>query len=179
MKVKRKKFPSPRSKAQSSKCSSGGVAVISLQVVDCQLWSLIFQIQRYYLVVIVTQEYCTLIPPTLGSAPEKKKLGCVLANSIADPWYWVNPIIFQMYLPYKRKHCKTTEYGIVLYWKRDYESMKRKCSGFAAGCIPSSFWIVIKGLAIYLWTQPIVWVNHVIYVSLCNILMCFASCLLI
>ena len=31
-------------------------------------------------------------------------------------------------------------YGIVMYWKRDYESMKRKCSGFAKGCIPSYFW---------------------------------------
>ena len=79
-------------------------------------------------------------------------LGCVLANSIADPWYWVNPIIFPLYFPYKRKHCKTTEYGIVLSWKRDCESEKRKCSGFAAGCIPSSLWTVIKGLEIYLWT---------------------------
>ena len=39
-----------------------------------------------------------------------------------------------------------TMYGILLYWKRDCESMKRKCSSFAAGCIPSSFWTVIKGL---------------------------------
>ena len=37
--------------------------------------------------------------------------------------------------------------SIVLYWKRDCESVKRKCSGFAAGCIPSSFWTAIKGLA--------------------------------
>ena len=37
--------------------------------------------------------------------------------------------------------------GIVLYWKRDCESVKRKCSGFAAGCIPSSLWTAIKGLA--------------------------------
>ena len=36
--------------------------------------------------------------------------------------------------------------GTVLYWKRDYESVKWKCNGFAAGCIPSSFWTVIKGL---------------------------------
>ena len=36
--------------------------------------------------------------------------------------------------------------GIILCWKRDYESMKRKCSGFAAGHIPSSFWTEIKGL---------------------------------
>ena len=36
---------------------------------------------------------------------------------------------------------------IVLCWKRDCESVKRKCSGFAAGCIPSSFWTEIKGLA--------------------------------
>ena len=50
-------------------------------------------------------------------------LGCVLANSIVDPWYWVNPRIFPLYFPYKRKHCKLTVYGIVLYWKRDCESM--------------------------------------------------------
>ena len=87
-----------------------------------------------------------------GGAPKKKIWGCVLANSIADPWYWVNPSIFPLYFPYKIKHCKTTEYGIVLYWKRDYESVKRKCSSFAVGCIPSSFWTVIKGLAISLWT---------------------------
>ena len=36
--------------------------------------------------------------------------------------------------------------GIVLCWKRDYESVKRKCSGFATGRIPSSFWTEIKGL---------------------------------
>ena len=36
--------------------------------------------------------------------------------------------------------------GIVLYWKRDCESVKRKCSSFAAGRIPSSFWTEIKGL---------------------------------
>ena len=40
-----------------------------------------------------------------------------------------------------------TGYGIVLYCKRDCESVKKKCNGFAAGCIPSSFWTVIKGLA--------------------------------
>ena len=62
-----------------------------------------------------------------------------------------------------------TEYGIVLYWKRDFERVKRKCSSFATGCIPSSFWTVIKGLAISFWTYPIVWVNHVISVSLCNV----------
>ena len=69
--------------------------------------------------------------------------------------------------------------GIVLYWKRDCESVKKKCNSFAAGCIPSSFWTVIKGLEISLWTEPIIWVNHIISVSLCNVLMCFASCLLI
>ena len=37
--------------------------------------------------------------------------------------------------------------GIVLCWKRDCESVKRKCSSFAAGRIPSSFWTEIKGLA--------------------------------
>ena len=41
------------------------------QVMPCWLWSLIFQIQRYYLDVIVTQEYCTLIPPALGFPPRK------------------------------------------------------------------------------------------------------------
>ena len=29
-------------------------------------------------------------------------------------------------------------------------------------------WYNSKGLTISVWTQPIVWVNHVIYVSLCN-----------
>ena len=37
--------------------------------------------------------------------------------------------------------------GIVLCWKRDCESVKRKCNSFAARCIPSSFWTKIKGLA--------------------------------
>ena len=59
--------------------------------------------------------------------------------------------------------------GTVLYWKRDYESVKRKCSGFAARCIPSSFWTIIKGVEISLWTYPIVWVNHVISLSLWNV----------
>ena len=40
--------------------------MISLQVGDCRLWSLIFQIQRYYLVVFVPQVYYTLIPPAMG-----------------------------------------------------------------------------------------------------------------
>ena len=30
-------------------------------------------------------------------------LGYVLANSFADPWYWVNRSIFLWYFPYKRK----------------------------------------------------------------------------
>ena len=66
-------------------------------------------------------------------------MGCVLANSFANPWYWVNRSIFPLYFPYKRKHCNTTVYGNILYWKRDCESVKRKCNSFAAGCIPSSF----------------------------------------
>ena len=78
----------------------------------------------------------------------------MFANSIAGPWYWVNPRIFPLYFPYKRKHCKTTKYGIVLYWKRDCEGVKRKCNSFAAGCIPSPFWTVIKGLVISLWMYP-------------------------
>ena len=86
---------------------------------------------------------------------------CVGEQSLVDPWYWVNPRIFPLYFPYKRKHCKSTAYGIVLYQKRDCESVKRKCNGFTARCIPSSFWTVIKGLTISLWTQPIVWVNRV------------------
>ena len=48
--------------------------MISLQVGYYWLWSLIFQIQRYYSVVFVTQVYWTLIPPALGfggGAPEK------------------------------------------------------------------------------------------------------------
>ena len=59
--------------------------------------------------------------------------GYVLANSFADPWYCVNRSIFPWYFPYKRKHCNTTVYGIVLYWKRDCESVKRKCSGLLQG----------------------------------------------
>ena len=87
-----------------------------------------------------------------GQHPREQNLGCVLTNSIADPWYWVNPRIFPLYFPYKRKHCKTTVYAIVLYWKRECESVKRKCSGLATGCIPSYFWTIIKGLSIYLCT---------------------------
>ena len=82
----------------------------------------------------------------------------LLANSFDDPWYWASCSIFPWYLPYKRKHCNTAVYGIVLYCKqylwlceRDCESVKRKCSGIAAGCIPSYFWTIIKGLAISLW----------------------------
>ena len=75
-----------------------------------------------------------------GRSPREMFLGCVLAKSFADPWYWVNRSIFPWYLPYKRKHCNMTVYGIILYWKRDRESVKRKCNGFAVGCIPSSFW---------------------------------------
>ena len=77
MKVKIRKLPSARSRALSSKCSSGGVVVISIQVGYCWLWSLIFQIQRYYSVVIATQDYCTLVPPALGfgSAPRKRGFG--------------------------------------------------------------------------------------------------------
>ena len=108
--------------------------------------------------MIVTQDQCTLVPPALGfgAAPRKGGFGggapdfflggCVLANSIADPWYSVNPRIFPLYFPYKREHCKSTGYGIVLYWIRDCESVKRKCNGFAARRIPSPFWIEIKGL---------------------------------
>ena len=146
MKVKRRNFPSP----SSIKCSSSRVVVISIQVGDCWLWSPIFQIQRYYSVVFVPWVYCKLIPPALG---------CVLANSSTDPWYWVNRSNFPWYFPYKIKNCNTTVYGIILYCKqylwlcgRDYESMKRKCSGFSVGCIPSSFCTIIKGLTISLWT---------------------------
>ena len=111
-----------------------------------------------------------------GWSPQEMFLGCVLANSFADPWYWVNRSIFPWYLSYKRKHCNMIVYGIILYCKqslwlcgRDCESVKRKCNGFVAGCIPSSFWTVIKGLEISLWTYPIVWVNHIIYVFLCYV----------
>ena len=49
--------------------------MISLQVGDCWLWSLIFQIQRYCSVLFVPQVYYTLIPLSLvfgGRAHEKK-----------------------------------------------------------------------------------------------------------
>ena len=43
------------------------------------------------------------------------KLGCLLANSFADPWYWANRSIFPWYFsPIKEKHCNTVVYGIVL-----------------------------------------------------------------
>ena len=51
--------------------------------------------------------------------------------------------------------------------------MKRKCNGIAVGCIPSSLCTVIKGLAISLWTYPIIWVNHIISMSLCNVFKVF------
>ena len=99
---------------------------------DCNPW------------VLYTRSPCLGVQ---GRSPRIFFLGCMLANSIMDPWYWVNPRIFPLYFPYKREHFKSTGYGIVLYWKRDCESVKRKCSSFVAGCIPSSFWTVIKGLA--------------------------------
>ena len=140
MKLKIRNYPSPRSIAQSSKCSNDGVFVISLQVGYCWLWSLIFQIQRYYSVVFVPQVYCTRVPPILGFK------GCVLANIYVDPWYWINRSIFPWYFsPIKEsivtrlcialQHCKQS----LCLCGRNYESMKRKCSGFDAGCIPSSF----------------------------------------
>ena len=134
--------------------------MINLQVGDCWLWSLIFQIQRYYSVVIVTQKYCTLIPLALGfggSALDKRGFRGGAPENFFWDVCWPTVLrthgigltleFFPWYFPYKREHCKSTGYGIVLYWKRDCESMKRKCSGFAAGCIPSSFRTVIKGLA--------------------------------
>ena len=60
---------------------------------------------------------------------------------VSTVWYW-------MWALYHNGYCSVLDVGTVLYWKRDCESVKRKCSGFAAGCIPSSFWTVIKGLAI-------------------------------
>ena len=71
------------------------------------------------------------------------------------------------------EYCMVLDVGIVLCWKKDCESMKRKCSGFVAGCIPSSFWTAIKGL-----TNFFVDISHrlceprYIYVSL-YCLLCF------
>ena len=128
--------------------------MINLQVGDCWLWSRIFQIQRYYLVVFVPQVYCTLIP--------LYSVVLCLASSFADPWYWVNRSIFPWYFPYKRKALQYScvGYGIVLYHckqslrlcERDFESVKRNYSGFLVGYIPSSLWMVRKGLAISKWT---------------------------
>ena len=126
---------------------------------NCLLWILIFQIQRYYSIVIVTQEYCTLIPPALGFevAPRKRGFG----GNTPKKWgfegeapkkiFWdvCWPIVlwthgigltleFSHYIsPIKESIVKRL--SMVLYWKRDCESVKRKCSSFAAGCIPSSF----------------------------------------
>ena len=99
MKVKIRNFPSPRSIAQSSKCSSGGVVVISLQVGDCQLWSLVFHIQRCYSVVFVPHVYCTLIPQL---------------------WDVCWPTILRTHgiSPIKENHCNKAVYGMVLYCKQ-------------------------------------------------------------
>ena len=43
-------------------------------------------------------------------------------------------------------YCIVLDVGIVLCWKIDCERVKRKCNGFAARRIPSSFWTEIKGL---------------------------------
>ena len=48
-----------------------------------------------------------------GRSPREFVLGCVLANSFADPCYWVTHSIFSWYFPYKRKHCKVIVYCIV------------------------------------------------------------------
>ena len=57
--------------------------------------------------------------------------------------------------------------GIVLCWKRDYESVKRTCNGFAAGHIPSSFWTKIKGLTnLFVDIAHRLGEPHYIYVSL-------------
>ena len=110
---------------------------------------------RYYSVVIVTQEYCTLVPPALGFGGGAPKI-----------FFWdvCWPIVLRTHgigLTLEFSHCispikesivKWLSNGIVLYQKRDCDSVKRKCSSFVAGCIPSSFWTIIKGLAISLWT---------------------------
>ena len=69
--------------------------------------------------------------------------------------------------------------GIVLCWKRDCESVKRKCSGFAVGRIPSSFWTAIKGLEnFFVDVAHRLGEPHYICVSL-YCFNFFASCLLI
>ena len=59
--------------------------------------------------------------PTLGfkgEAPEKLFFGCLLANSFADPWYWIDRSIFHGIYPIKEKNCNMVVYGIVLYCKQ-------------------------------------------------------------
>ena len=101
--------------------------MISLQVGDCWLWSLIFQIQRYYSVVIVTQEYCTLVPLALGSGAVPQKRG--FGGEAPDKCFWdvCWPIVSRTHgiglivvfshgiSPIKEKHCNMAMYGIVLY----------------------------------------------------------------
>ena len=116
--------------------------------------------------MIVTQEYCTLIPPALGfggntletqgfrdsgfeirgfggSAPEKRGF----RGGAPEEKFWdvcwptvlrthgigLTLEFFHCISPIKRKHCKMTEYGIVLYWKRDCESVNRKCAVLLQG----------------------------------------------
>ena len=111
MKVKRRNFSSPRS-------SSGGVAVISLQVGDCWLWSLIFQIQRYYSVVIITQEYYTVVPPALGfggSALKKFFWDVCWPTVLCTHGFGLTLEFTHCISPIKEKHCNTAMYGMVLY----------------------------------------------------------------
>ena len=83
--------------------------------------------KRYYAVVIVTQEYCTLVPPALGIGAVPQKWG--FRGGAPEFVFWdvcwptvlrthgigLTLEFFPWYFPYKREHCKSTGYGIVLY----------------------------------------------------------------
>ena len=66
-------------------------------------------------------------------------LGFTESKADSNLYYKVeegNPVIILLYVD---DLSVTGEDGLI--------NMKRKCSGFATGCIPSSFWTAIKGIA--------------------------------
>ena len=138
----------------------------SKDICECWFWILIFQIQRCYSVVFVPQVYYTLVPQPWPTVLRTHGIGLTIAFS-----HGISPIKESIVkcLCIVLQHCKQS----LRLCERGCESVKRKCSGFAASCIPSSFWTLIKILVISVWTQPISCVNHVISVPLCNVLNVF------
>ena len=106
----------------------GGTQSIHIEYLPkCWLWSLIFQIQRYYSIVFVPQVYCTLVPLALGfgrNAPEKRGFGGGGPKKIFWGVCWSTvmqthgiglTVVFSHGIsPIKEKHCNNATYYIVL-----------------------------------------------------------------